>query len=273
MTKHRVKRMTDEKIVLYVILAMLGMGALLATLPLILAGAIGFVIYQLVAKQKRLPSQNPNPRLQDLKGKIKRADRQVSLLEDYQSQKEYTQYGVLARQLLPQLKTIQNEADQLKEDMGQEIYQRVSKKVTQVTGEITTELNRLGLSTDSEPLDPEEERVLQLAPELLTCYRNIRMDDRIIREKIKTSPNQSELSALHDANMNRFEDILSGYLNIKASPKDFYQAQERLERAKTALEQFDLDLDDTLKELNEKELSDFEVSLRLMSQKERKDEN
>ena len=38
----------------------------------------------------------------------------------------------------------------------------------------------------------------------------------------------------------------------------------RLEQAQKALEQFDLDLDETLRRLNESQLQDFEISLRMM---------
>ena len=64
--------------------------------------------------------------------------------------------------------------------------------------------------------------------------------------------------------MKRFRDILEGYLKIKQSPKDYYNADARLEQAQKALEQFDLDLDETLRRLNESQLQDFEISLRMM---------
>ena len=69
---------------------------------------------------------------------------------------------------------------------------------------------------------------------------------------------------MHDINMKRFRDILEGYLKIKQAPKDYYKADERLEQAQKALEQFDLDLDETLRRLNESQLQDFEISLRMM---------
>lgn len=274
MRRRYYRKKSDHLIVAGIMLAIFGVGIVLALLPLMVAGGIGFLVYRwLVSRPKQLNTPAHNPRLQDLNDQIGRADRQIHLLEDYLNQKEYTQYGVLSRQLLPQLETIQQKAEQLKSEMGLAVYQRISTKVKQTTGDIKTQLDKLGFPVDYQPLNSEEERVQHLAPELLTSYRNIRLDDRIIRDKIKTSPNRSELTALHDANMKRFEDILAGYLAIKQSPKDFHQAQERLERAKATLEQFDLDLDETLKELNEKDLSDFEVSLRLMSKQEVEHEN
>lgn len=67
--------------------------------------------------------------------------------------------------------------------------------------------------------------------------------------------------------MNRFEDVLTGYLKIKQSPKDYYKADERLETARLALVQFDEDLDETLRQLNESDMKDFDISLRLMKDK------
>ena len=68
--------------------------------------------------------------------------------------------------------------------------------------------------------------------------------------------------------MEHYEDILEGYLKIKTSPKDFYNAKERLSSAKVAIEQFDLDLDETLRQLNEADLRDFDISLRILTKKE-----
>lgn len=68
--------------------------------------------------------------------------------------------------------------------------------------------------------------------------------------------------------MNRFNDILQGYLKIKKSPKDYFNAEERLVQAKSAMEMFDKDLDDTIKQFNEAGMKDFEVSLRMMKREE-----
>jgi 5-bromo-4-chloroindolyl phosphate hydrolysis protein len=79
------------------------------------------------------------------------------------------------------------------------------------------------------------------------------------------------MGALHEAEMSRFQDILDGYLQIKENPKNYYNAEERLEQAKLALEQFDKNLDETLRQLNESELSDFDISLRMMNNAEEDD--
>lgn len=111
-------------------------------------------------------------------------------------------------------------------------------------------------------------QVKKLAPELWPIIQNIQSDDRIIRQKIEEGglPNRQELLAVHEANMSRFQDILKGYLAIKASPKDYYQAEERLEQSRQALETFDGQLDETLRQINEGQMMDFEVSLRMVNQ-------
>ncbi|HFU3707291.1 TPA: hypothetical protein ACGOY7_000872 [Streptococcus suis] len=115
----------------------------------------------------------------------------------------------------------------------------------------------------------EQKRISELAPEILETYCNIQRDNQVILEKLENATDKrEELTAIHEANMNRFRDILQGYLKIKESPKDFFNAEERLAQAKLALETFDRDLDDTIKQFNEADMQDFEVSLRMMKKKE-----
>lgn len=223
--------------------------------------------YRLTTRQSRLEKHNTALRLQDLKESIGRVDRQVKLLDTYLAEKAYTQYGVLARQVLPQIASITEEAQNLKKYMDLAIYKRINKKAESLTVDIVQQLKLLDLPSEMapEPETDEEARIAKIAPEILTSYQNIQRDHKTILEKIKTTDNQAELLALHETNMKRFEDILSGYLKIKEMPKNFHNADERLELAKLALEKFDLELDQTLRELNESDLADFEVSLRMMT--------
>ncbi|MGQ7337198.1 hypothetical protein ACTGYP_04615 [Streptococcus suis] len=115
----------------------------------------------------------------------------------------------------------------------------------------------------------EQKRISGLAPEILETYCNIQRDNQVILEKLENAPDKrEELTAIHEANMSRFRDILQGYLKIKESPKDYFNAEERLAQAKLALETFDRDLDDTIKQFNEADMQDFEISLRMMKKKE-----
>ena len=68
----------------------------------------------------------------------------------------------------------------------------------------------------------------------------------------------------------KFKTILEGYLKIKANPKNYNRAEERLQQAKAAIEQFDLELDQVLRELNETDMRDFDISLRIL-EKDRKE--
>ena len=160
-------------------------------------------------------------------------------------------------------------------------FTKVSQTINQQTTAIQTELKKRNIPSEAvtnphkestsphtapqgKPASSEEEWVLQIAPEIIQSYRNIQKDHQLILQIIKEAQNQSELEVLHGINMKRFRDILEGYLKIKQSPKDYYNADARLEQAQKALEQFDLDLDETLRRLNESQLQDFEISLRMM---------
>lgn len=233
-------------------------------LPIIAVGAIGYGIYYLTTRKSSLEKRNVSLRLQDLRDSIHKTDSQVKLLEEHLHRKEYGQYTVLARQVLPQVQYIHNEANSLKDHMDLNIYKRVSKKASSVIEDIQQQLQRLDIAPNSGTATKDEKELLEKAPELLTLYHNIQRDHGSILDKIEQMDNKAELLAIHDSEMQRFKDILEGYLKIKQSPKDFYNAEERLAQAKVALEKFDLSLDETLRKLNEKELKDFEISMRMM---------
>lgn len=235
--------------------------------PLLLLAGTGYGVYYLSTRKSALEKKNTALRLQDLKDLISQCDRQIKLLESYLDAKNFTQYSILARQILPQLKTIQNEANALKPKMDLDIYKRIMKRAGNETDNITTQLKALNISSNTAPASHKEESILTRAPEIATTYQNIQRDHMEILEKLKRAENASELKAIHEINMKRFGDILDGYLKIKESPKNYYNAEERLAQAKAALEKFDTDLDETLRQLNESQLSDFEISLRMMEEK------
>lgn len=253
---------------LWLLVELLGIASdsVLAILFLGTMASFGYAAIRLpLSKQKTLSKTSANKALEDLKQKIKQVDRQVKLLDTYLADKAWTQYGVLAQQVLPQIANIKQDARELRQHMDTSLYKRITGKADTITTDITKQLNLLHVSTENTANDTTEERILRLAPEILQTYRSIQTDHQTILGKIKESDNQAELQALHDTNMKRFEDILTGYLKIKESPKNFHNADERLSLARQALEQFDLDLDQSLRELNESDLADFEVSLRMMT--------
>lgn len=234
-------------------------------LPILFFVGAGYGIYYLATRQTRLNKVNIAQRLQNLKDEIQIADRQVKLLDSYLDEKDYTQYTIVARQLLPKVKNIKTEALDLREEMDLNIYKRVLKKATEVEEDISLQLEKLDISPNAAPVSKQEKDILQQAPELRNIYNNIQQDHAAILDKIAKADNKAELTAIHETNMNRFKDILAGYLKIKSSPKDYYNADERLAQARAALEKFDLDLDETLRKLNESDLKDFDISLRMMT--------
>lgn len=255
------------------IIAIIGVILLIALLeslleiiiPLAIVGGIGYGIYYFATKQSRLEKVNTKQRLQDLKDNIRIADRQVKLLDSYLDEKNYTQYVVNARQLLPQIRHIKSELSELKAKMDLNIYKRVLKKAETVEKDIKFQLDRLDVSPVNPDISEEEADLLKLAPELAHLYNNIQQDHLTILKKIENADNKEELTALHEADMDRFRDILDGYLKIKKAPKNYYNADERLAKAKAAMEKFDLALDETLRKLNESDLKDFDISLRMMA--------
>lgn len=234
-------------------------------LPTVLIAGVGYGVYYLATKQTRLEKVNTEQRLQDLKDSIRLADRQVKLLDNYLDEKDYTQYVVVARQLLPKIRNIKTEVTDLKSKMDLKISKRILQKAESVEEDILLQLEKLDVSPTTPQASGEEKELLQYAPELTKLYNNIQKDHLTILEKIENADNKEELTALHEADMERFRDILEGYLKIKKSPKDYYNAEERLAQAKTAMEKFDLALDETLRKLNESDLKDFDISLRMMA--------
>lgn len=234
-------------------------------LPLLIIGGVGYGAYRLISRQARLDKATTAQRLQNLKSDIQIADRKLKVLKDYLANKEYKQYALEARQLLPKVQKIQSEANELREKMDSTIYHRVIKKAGEVETELQTQLLKIDITPSAFSKGHANLDALEIAPELSTVYNNIQRDHASILEKISQADNKEELTALHEANMQRFEDILTGYLKIKEEPKNYYNAEERLAQAKAALEKFDLDLDETLRQLNESDMKDFDVSLRMMN--------
>lgn len=174
--------------------------------------------------------------------------------------------------------------DRIVGEMGelQQIFQKTKKYLEpENQQEVLDVLHlsyQLDLVEDAEVVEPQaaeqtvfsrQEQIARLAPEILETYCNVQRDHLVVCEKLQANlDKKEELTALHEANMQRFEDILEGYLKMKASPKDFFNATERLQQAKEAMEQFDSQLDETIRQFNEEDMRDFEISLRMMRKEE-----
>ena len=246
-------------------------------LPVILIGGAAVGTYYLITHKSRRQKRLAHEQLALLKTNLKQSEKEMFQLGQLLDQQDYQKFATGGQQLLKKLNSYSYLIYSIQKYIPIKDFTNVSQTINQQTAAIQTELKKreLPLKPQNQKSDPhvapqgkpassEEEWVLQIAPEIIQSYRNIQKDHQLILQKIKEAQNQSELEVLHGINMKRFRDILEGYLKIKQSPKDYYNADARLEQAQKALEQFDLDLDETLRRLNESQLQDFEISLRMM---------
>ena len=254
---------------IWILVFVFGSGAVASYLiPIAILGAIGYGIYRHQSQKKvRIEAKQASiGRIEDLKSEIGHADRRIKELEGYQEDGDQESYQNLALEILPQLTYIKNAANDLRGEIPASVYQRIQTKIRTVTDEIDEQLRKIEREKKRKEAQPKKTSLEELAPELVATVRNIQIDHEAILQKISQSEsnNKEELTAIHQSQMEHYEDILQGYLKIKASPKDFYNAEERLAKAKAAIEQFDLDLDEALRQLNEADLRDFDISLRIL---------
>lgn len=254
---------------IWILVFVFGSGAVASYLiPIAILGAIGYGIYRHQSQKKvRIEAKQASiGRIEDLKSEIGQADRRIKELEAYQEDGDQESYQNLALEILPQLTYIKNAANDLRGEIPASVYQRIQTKIRTVTDEIDEQLRKIEREKKRKEAQPKKTSLEELAPELVATVRNIQIDHEAILQKISQSEsnNKEELTAIHQSQMEHYEDILEGYLKIKASPKDFYNAEERLAKAKAAIEQFDLDLDEALRQLNEADLRDFDISLRIL---------
>jgi len=257
---------------IWILVFVFGSGAVASYLiPIAILGAIGYGIYRHQSQKKvRIEAKQASiGRIEDLKSEIGHADRRIKELEAYQEDGDQESYQNLALEILPQLTYIKNAANDLRGEIPASVYQRIQTKIRTVTDEIDEQLRKIEREKKRKEAQPKKTSLEELAPELVATVRNIQIDHEAILQKISQSEsnNKEELTAIHQSQMEHYEDILEGYLKIKASPKDFYNAEERLAKAKAAIEQFDLDLDEALRQLNEADLRDFDISLRILDKK------
>ncbi len=257
---------------IWILVFVFGSGAVASYLiPIAILGAIGYGIYRHQSQKKvRIEAKQASiGRIEDLKSEIGHADRRIKELEAYQEDGDQESYQNLALEILPQLTYIKNAANDLRGEIPASVYQRIQTKIRTVTDEIDEQLRKIEREKKRKEAQPKKTSIEELAPELVATVRNIQIDHEAILQKISQSEsnNKEELTAIHQSQMEHYEDILEGYLKIKASPKDFYNAEERLAKAKAAIEQFDLDLDEALRQLNEADLRDFDISLRILDKK------
>lgn len=234
---------------------------------LIAAATSGLTFRYAARRQKFLLGQKRAKRIQTLKDTVQIADKQSQLLNQYLLDKDMANFQIVAKQLLPKLDFIKDEAYQLKGQIPRDVYKRLNRKADQVRVDTVLQLEQVDMDSHMSQAFVVEKVIKDEAPEIQELYQNVLRDHKTILEKIEAADDKAELTALQESSMNHFYDILKGYLKIKSSPKDYYKAEERLASALQALKQFDLDLDETLRKLNESELKDFDISLRIMQDK------
>ncbi|KXT72835.1 hypothetical protein STRDD10_01721 [Streptococcus sp. DD10] len=230
----------------------------------------GYYLYRRL-RYPLLRDQSLADQIELLKARIAQADGDIRQLETVLGKKGEGAYRTLAQQVLIELDAIHKEANRLKQYLQEGIYDRIDKKIRSTRASIKIQLERLDAPTSDSFFQRESST---LDPELSQTLDNISIDHETILKKIKTSKSsdQAELLAIHERDMERFQNILQGYLAIKASPKDFYNAEERMNQARAAIFQFDLDLDEVLRKLNEAEMHDFDVNLRIFDKKKPQDD-
>ncbi|MGT2911512.1 hypothetical protein ACVR1I_07360 [Streptococcus cameli] len=262
------KRSTNNFFLFFLIIA--GIVAVIFILenliPILIFSGIGYGIYYAIKKEKTKQQHLASSQLNLLKDDLRKAENDYFRVQELlkQDKKSEAQYGT--QHILKELQHISFNLQHLQKHIPTEEFIQTSQTIQKQINM----LKAIDAPTPSEaPVQPQnkEEMIVQMAPEILEFYQNIQKDHAAIIKKIKNAPNAAELEVMHRSAMERFEDIIETYLRIKESPKDFYMAQERLEKAKLAIQQFDADLDENLRQLNENEMTQFEISLRLMSQK------
>lgn len=168
---------------------------------------------------------------------------------------------VLFKTVSRKLENILRRAEELEDLIDEQLYDELVAQVHASQADVALTLERLDDEVDEADLD-------RFAPEIFDTVHNIQLSHASIVKKItkSDSSDKEELLALHETQMRQFHDILAGYLKIKRSPTDYYDADERLEQAKTALESFDQQLLTNIRQLNENDLYEFKISLRMMGE-------
>ncbi|HFR3425106.1 TPA: hypothetical protein ACHU7U_000307 [Streptococcus suis] len=232
--------------------------------PILVLSALAYGTFFLIHRNTAKSTKNTALRLQNLKESISHSEQELKQLNNYLTSKNYSQYALLAQELLPQLTMIREETSELKYQLDTDISSAIIQQTIQEEEKILRQLKLLNLIAPSSFISEETKKILSIAPEIATTYQNVQNDHIEILEQLKNLENAEELRVIHEINMKHYNDILDGYLKIKENPKNFYSAEERLAQSKLALEKFDADLDETLRKLNERQLNEFEISLRMM---------
>lgn len=216
-------------------------------------------------EQPKLTGKKPKAlgAIQDLKHRVKDLNQALETLAQHRPRLDWASYREKAVDLLQAL-------DQLKTDLTKQRRRLSTTTYKRLMARIETEENQLKetLTAEQAPAQPAKEPDLADLPlDIRETVLAIYADNQTIIEQVKasTSGNQAELLQLHQTNMDRFQSILTGYLAIQKSPSHYFDAQNRLDTAKTSMEAFAHSLKEQLRQLNENDMREFEVNLRLLN--------
>lgn len=169
--------------------------------------------------------------------------------------------------LLGQLDAIAQSLKGIEELLGFDAYQ-LAYRLVKSKAQIVDILESFRRETEQATGKTFANMVQTTAPEIYDLYESIHEKNVEIDSLIQQMANNQveELTAEHGVVVDRFSDILSGYLKIKQNPEHYHEAEKRLIKARQALELLEKQLTFSLRQLNEENLAEFEISLQMIQQ-------
>lgn len=223
---------------------------------------MGYIVINHIGKSGKQSAKRPQTRsIADLQEQVKRLDQK---LQDLQQVTDPLAYKDRANHLLKALENLKQELHHQVKAIDKSTYERLMARIEREKRQLTQNLTKQGSTTPTDSLA----QVADLAPEIRETVAHVHQSSQSIQAQITTakSGNQAELLQLHQTAMRHFNSILEGYLKLKATPNAYYDVDKRLTAAKAAMEQFEQELTDQVRQLNENDMHDFEVTLRLLNQ-------
>lgn len=229
---------------------------------LLIGVGVGFWIYR--KKQQQRALQTEREHFEKLLEQATNRYKKFLLFQEEDDEEGMEQIGEI---LLEQLDSIALSLERIEELLGFECYQSAYRLV-KMKEQIAGVLENFRRETGQETGDAFAKMVQKVAPEIYELYLAIHEKNVKIDSLIQQMDNNQieELTAEHGVVVDQFSDILSGYLKIKQNPEHYHEAEERLIKARRALELLEEQLTFSLRQLNEENLAEFEISLRMIQQ-------
>lgn len=229
---------------------------------LLVGVGVGFWIYKKKQQQRVLQAEREH-----FEKLLEQATNHYKKFILFQEEDDEESMEKIGEMLLGQLDSIASSLARIEELLGFESYQsayRLVKSKEQIAGVLESLRQEAGQETG----EAFARMVQQTAPEIYELYLAIHEKNTKIDSLIQQMDNNQveELTAEHGVVVDQFSDILSGYLKIKQNPEHYHEAEERLIKARRALELLEEQLTFSLRQLNEENLAEFEISLRMIQQ-------